>query len=302
MAQPQTIPDPDLITKMECFTKKYYRDTYPSIDPTQPELSQAGKVVIVTGASRGIGKQGFAASFARAHAAAIVLIARSTSNLAQTEDLIKRINPHTKVLSFAVDILDEAGIQNAMQETVKRVGIPSVLVNNAAAMTMENIASSDSESWWKIQEVNVKGTYITTKAFLGVTGTNPTSPTTIINVTSQAATHVAAGLSSYSISKLASIKINSHLAEEYPSITCVALNPGFIATEVATNIPILVPFIRDTPELAGDTAVWLSSGDRKFLSGRVMTAWWDVDEMLARKQEIIEGNLLTPCLRGRFGI
>lgn len=57
MAQPQTIPDPDLITKMECFTKKYYRDTYPSIDPTQPELSQAGKVVIVTGASRGIGKQ-----------------------------------------------------------------------------------------------------------------------------------------------------------------------------------------------------------------------------------------------------
>lgn len=55
------------------------------------------------------------------------------------------------MLSFAVDILDEAGIQHAMQETVKRVGIPSVLVNNAAAMTMENIASSDSESWWKIQ-------------------------------------------------------------------------------------------------------------------------------------------------------
>jgi hypothetical protein len=48
--------DPDQHTKSDLFTKDYYRDVYPAIDPTSPELSLAGKVTIITGASKGIGK------------------------------------------------------------------------------------------------------------------------------------------------------------------------------------------------------------------------------------------------------
>jgi hypothetical protein len=48
--------DPDCEVKGAAFTKKNYRDVYPAVDPTRPELSQEGKVVIITGASRGIGQ------------------------------------------------------------------------------------------------------------------------------------------------------------------------------------------------------------------------------------------------------
>lgn len=48
--------DVDAELKAFSFTQKAHRDVYPAIDPRRPELSQAGKVIIVTGASRGIGK------------------------------------------------------------------------------------------------------------------------------------------------------------------------------------------------------------------------------------------------------
>jgi hypothetical protein len=47
--------DPDVYTKAGVITKSYYRDVYPAVNPTRPDLSQAGKVTIVTGAGRGIG-------------------------------------------------------------------------------------------------------------------------------------------------------------------------------------------------------------------------------------------------------
>jgi hypothetical protein len=52
----QDAPD-DYVVTSQAFTKETYRDVYPAIDPTNATLSQAGKVVIVTGASKGIGKK-----------------------------------------------------------------------------------------------------------------------------------------------------------------------------------------------------------------------------------------------------
>lgn len=48
--------DPDSFVKLDAFTSQTYRDVYPTIDPTRPELSQAGKVIVITGASRGLGR------------------------------------------------------------------------------------------------------------------------------------------------------------------------------------------------------------------------------------------------------
>lgn len=52
---PESI-DPDCDTKATSFTTKSYRDVYPAIDPSRPEISQAGKIIIITGASRGLGR------------------------------------------------------------------------------------------------------------------------------------------------------------------------------------------------------------------------------------------------------
>ena len=141
-----------------------------------------------------------------------------------------------------------------------------------------------------------------TKAFLKETGTQPSAPTTIINLTSMASQGVPPGMSAYSTSKLAVTKFTVFLSTEYPAITSVNIDPGTVPTDMGHAVPFLAPFLFDTPEVVGGAAVWLASGDKKFLSGRYVLVNWDVEELERRKEEIQEGNLLTPFLRGTFGI
>ncbi|KAJ5111566.1 hypothetical protein N7532_002101, partial [Penicillium argentinense] len=294
--------DPDCQVKVTAFTKKNYRDVYPAVDPSRPELSQTGKVIIITGASRGLGRLAFAASFARANAAALVLLGRSAEGLEETQKLVNEINPATKVLSIAVDVTDEAGVNKAFQDAVAQFGVPHVLVNNAGALVvLDTIINTDVESWWKTQEVNVKGTFIATKAFLKHTGDSPSASTTIVNMISMAAQGVPPGMSSYSPSKLAVCKFTQFLATEHPTITSVGLDPGVAATDMGHSVPYLAPFIGDTPDLCGGVGVWLASGDKSFLSGKYVSVCWDAAELETRKDEIKGGNLLTFRLSGEFG-
>ncbi|KAL3476705.1 hypothetical protein BJX99DRAFT_258255 [Aspergillus californicus] len=293
--------DRDFVVKLNAFTKLNHRDVYPAIDPTRPELSQAGKVVVITGASRGLGQQAFAASFARANAKAIALIGRSADGLAETEKLVKGINPNTQVYCIALDVTDTATVFEAFDEIVARLGVPQVLVNNAGVVNpLASMVETDIESWWRTQEVNVKGTFAVTKAFLSKIGPEP-APTTIISLTSAAALSVTPGMASYSMAKLAVTKFTAYLHAEHPTVTSVSLDPGIVATDMGNSLPFLAPFVGDTPELVGGTGVWLASGDRAFLSGRSMTVNWDVDELEAKKQDIVDKNLLTILRSGDFG-
>ena len=108
--------------------------------------------------------------------------------------------------------------------------------------------------------------------------------------------------SSYTITKLAVNQLTAYVSAENPSITCVCVHPGIIPTDMSSLVPSLNPFAKDTPELVGSVGVWLASGNRKFLSGRYITANWDVDELEGRKEEIVDENLLTTALKGEFGM
>ncbi|KAF4228079.1 hypothetical protein CNMCM6805_002465 [Aspergillus fumigatiaffinis] len=259
--------DPDTFVKADAFTKETYRDLYPAINPTRPNLSQSGKVVIITGASRGLGRSSFAASFARAHADAIILLARSRENLAETEKMIESINPSTVVHSIAVDISDHHAVKRAFDEISERLGArtPQVLVNNAGVISSQTpMVDDDPDFWWRTQEVNLRGTFNVTHAFLKMVGPSPAASTTVINITSAAGHYVIQNLSSYNMGR---------------------------------SVPWLAPFMKDTAGLCGGTAVWLASGDRHFLSGRYVAANWDVEELEARKEEIVRENLLTDLKR-----
>ncbi|KAL4875114.1 hypothetical protein BJY04DRAFT_167529 [Aspergillus karnatakaensis] len=294
--------DPNFLVKLGAFTKKNHRTLYSAIDPTQSELTQAGKVVVITGATRGLGQTAFAASFARANAKAIALLGRTVEGLAETEKLIKEINPATEVYSITVDVTDADGVAKAFEQIVARFGVPQVLINNAGVLaSLGTTVESDIESWWKTQEVNIKGTFVVSKAFLSKIGGSPSAPTTILNLTSGAALGLPPGMSSYSIAKLAVTKFTAYLQSEHPAITSVSLDPGVVATDMGNAVPFLAPFIGDTPELVGGTAVWLASGDKSFLSGRYLSVNWNVDELVEKKQAIVEENLLTIVYRGEFG-
>lgn len=63
-----------------------------------------------------------------------------------------------------------------------------------------------------------------------------------------------------------------------------------IITDLTTEF--LVPFSKDTHELAGGAAVWLASDDARFMNGRYLSASWDVNEVMARKEDIVARDLL----------
>lgn len=103
------------------------------------------------------------------------------------------------------------------------------------------------------------------------------------------------------MSKLALVRFTSFLTAEYPAITSITIDPGTLSTEMCRSVEYLKLFMRDTPELVGGFAVWLASGDKKFLSGRIVFSNWDVEELEKRKDEVVEGDLFTMFIKGEFG-
>ncbi len=141
----------DHFVKVAQFTRVNHRDVYPAVDPSSTALSksQAGKVIVITGASKGIGRKGFAASFAKAGAKALVLIARSASSLAETAADIKAINPEVETLMIPTDISDEASVNAAFGKIKKEYGSADVLISNAAVIApFQKLGDVDMGSWW----------------------------------------------------------------------------------------------------------------------------------------------------------
>jgi NAD(P)-dependent dehydrogenase (short-subunit alcohol dehydrogenase family) len=104
----------------------------------------------------------------------------------------------------------------------------------------------------------------------------------------------------YSLAKLALTKLTAYVASEHPSITSVSLDPGIVPTDMGRSVPFLAPFMLDTPELVGGAAVWLSSGDKSFLSGRYVSSNWDVEEIELRKDEIVEEDQLKFKIKANY--
>jgi len=287
----------DHFVALSQFVKTVYRDVYPSIDPRDPSNSQAGKVIVITGASRGIGRMGFANSFAHAAPKGIVLTARSAEELTEVEHEIHAINREIDVLVVPTDLSDVKAVASLWEKVESKFGHADVLINNAGTGLPGPLADMPADSWWMNFDINVRGSFLNTQGFLKILGKERKG--TIVNVTSGAAILVLPGMSSYSLSKLVDIQIQAFVAVENPNVTAVALAPGIILTQMVTEW--LLPFAKDTPELAGGMGVWLATDKAAFLNGKYVEANWSVDDLTARKDEIVSEGKLSMVLKGDFG-
>ena len=142
-------------------------------------------------------------------------------------------------------------------------------------------------------EVNVRGPYLLTRALLPMMLEE--GERIIVNIGSVGAHCTFPGASSYQISKFALMRFTEFVMTDYGAQGIVAhtVHPGGVATDMSLRMPESYhAYLHDTPELAGNTVVWLTRERREWLAGRYISVNWDMEELATRKDDIVGSDKL----------
>ncbi|VDB90322.1 unnamed protein product [Peniophora sp. CBMAI 1063] len=270
------------------------------LDPAQAWKSQAykDKVVIITGGATGVGA-GIATTYARA-GANLVLVGRRKAKLEEKKAEITKELPNARIELVDGDISQPDVPKRAVEAAVKAFGRVDIAIANAGTGTppLYRIGDSNPLVWRAAVETNIFGTYGLVNAALPELV--KTTGQIIVTGSSGAFLRFPLG-SDYLVSKHALNRLVELLAVEYPDIKSYIVQPGEIVTEQSLKAEEAsgMKFPRqDTAENAGAFYLWLTSRNAEFLSGRYVDATWDVEELLAKKDEIVRDNLLVAKLAG----
>jgi NAD(P)-dependent dehydrogenase (short-subunit alcohol dehydrogenase family) len=234
-----------------------------------------GKVVIVTGASSGLGvahAKGFAEAGAR-----LVLAARRTDKLARTTELVESVGG--AALPVATDISVPEQAQALVDAAMAHFGQVDVLINNAGLGTAVPATKETPEQFRSVIDINLNGSYWVAQAC----GRVMQPGSSIINISSILGI-TTAGLpqAAYSASKAAISGLTRDLAQQWGSrkgIRVNAIAPGYFASEMTEDYPdgyppavgprLVLKRTGDPEELAA-TAIWLASPAAGYVTGQTI--------------------------------
>ncbi|KAI9432116.1 NAD-P-binding protein [Lactarius indigo] len=274
-------------------------DVYPAIDPKEAFANQTyrSKVVLITGASRGIGQE-TAITYAMA-GANVAIAGRSQETLDKTAAAIHAVVSGAQVLAVPTDVRDPKATEAAVQATLERFGRLDVLIANAGALSNFNqkLGDKDPDRWWNTFEVNVRGVYNTVR-LASLSALEKTSGRIVV-ISSNAAQLRFPHASDYGTSKHAVNRLVEFIALEYPKLTVFALHPGAIRTQMAEEAGVEFPddLHFDTPQLPAATILYLTSGRVDWLNGKFLAAPWDISEVERDwKEKVQAGGALVSKL------
>lgn len=184
--------------------------------------------VVISGASRGIGRATALALAARG--ADLGLIARSSAELEETRSLCERQGVRAEIA--ICDLAEPAALERAAQLLRDRLGLPDVLVNNAAVIHRASVADTTREEWDVQLAVNLRAPFLLTRAFLP--GMLSRGSGRIIHVASISATLGTRNAAAYVASKWGLVGFMKSLAEELSGtgLMTLAVLPGSVGTRM----------------------------------------------------------------------
>jgi dehydrogenase/reductase SDR family protein 4 len=239
-----------------------------------------GKVAIVTGASKGIGK--FIALALAQQGAKVVVSSRKMDAVTAVADEFK--SEGLEAIGIPCHMGDDAQVKSLAEQTIKAFGGIDIIVNNAAANPVFGpVQNAGDDAFDKIMDVNVKGPLNLAKyAYDSMKSRGGGS---VVNISSIEGITPGQGLGLYSVSKAALIQLTKVLAREWgpDSIRANAICPGLIETKfseaLTSNDKILkmvmmkqaLPMLAQPEDIAG-LALFLASDASKFVTGATITA------------------------------
>ncbi len=238
--------------------------------------SLAGKLALVTGASRGIG-----AAIARDLAAAggrVVVNYRERRDAAEAVAAdIRAAGGFAEVLGF--DVADGDAVDAAIRDVAARLGNVDILVNNAGVSADGLILRTSDEAWDRVLDVNLKGVFNCTKAVSRAMMRARSGR--IVNISSVVGFMGNTGQSTYAAAKAGVIGFTKAAARELASrdITVNAVAPGLIATDMLEGMQAaardmvlaLVPLRRlGTPEEVAAAVTFLAGPGGAYITGQVI--------------------------------
>ena len=239
-------------------------------------IDLGGKSAVVTGGSRGLGR---AIALRLATQGADVAISYRGNEAAATETVAAIEALGRRALAVAADVRDPAAAERLIAAALEAFGKVDILVNNAGITKDDLIMRMSVDAWRDVLETNLFGAFYTTKAV-----TRPMLKARsgrIINITSVSGQAGQIGQANYSAAKAGLIGLTKATARELASrgITCNAVAPGFVLTELTEGLPEALkteivartPLGRfGTPEEIAAAVAFLASDEAAFITGQVL--------------------------------
>lgn len=246
-----------------------------------------GKVAIVTGSNRGIGK-GIAISLAREGCNVVINSYKEDEEARKTVEEIKNMGGDAVFLK--ANVTREIDVKDMVERAVKKFGKLDILVNNAGILVTGTVTTLTEKDWNRQMDVNLKGVFLCSKYAVqqmlkqGKGGR-------IINISSIAGLVGFPGISAYCASKGGVTELTREVALDYAKygITVNAIDPGVIVTDMTKAMlddPITRKMLLENtpvgrfgqPEDIGNAAVFLSLDESSFITGHnlVVDGGWTV--------------------------
>ncbi|HEY1196433.1 MULTISPECIES: 3-ketoacyl-ACP reductase [Flavobacterium] len=190
------------------------------------------KNAFITGAGKGIGK---AVAIALAKEGVnLILVSRTQKDVEQLAD--EASNLGVKALALSADVSDINSINKAVEKALAEFKHIDILINSAGIASFGKFLELEPEAWERIIQVNLMGTYYTTRAIIPNMIERQTGD--IINISSTAGLNGNALTSAYSASKFAVLGLTDSLMQEMRkhNIRVTALTPSTVATDMAKDL------------------------------------------------------------------
>lgn len=215
-----------------------------------------GKVVLITGASSGIGEA--TALVLAGEGAAVALAARRKDRIDALAERI--VTEGGTALAIEADITDEDQCRAMVEKTVAELGGLQILINNAGVMLLGLIQGADTDEWRRMIDVNLLGLLYCTHSALPVMRDGGGGH--IVNVSSVAGRTASMGVAAYNMTKWGVVGFSEALRQEalHVNVRVTCIEPGFVDTELQghnTN-PMVVQATEKVREEIGEV---LEAGD-----------------------------------------